>query len=76
MGRKAHIWHISRSLMFFVAKVGTVLHLPLNAERLRKLTENYVVSNDKIKHALEVDQLPVRAKDGLIKTIKSFQNKS
>ena len=55
-----------------VAKIGGVLHLPLNPERLQKLTENYVSSNAKIKKALCVEQLPVRAKDGLIKTIKSF----
>ena len=48
------------------------LHLPLNKERLAKLTENYVVSNRKIKSALGVDKMPVRAKEGLIKTIKSF----
>ena len=29
-----------------------VLHLPLNSERLGKLTENDVVSNDGIKQAL------------------------
>ena len=55
-----------------VARMGTLLHLPLNTERLAKLTENYVVSNQKIKAALEVDKMPVRAKEGLVKTIKSF----
>jgi hypothetical protein len=34
--------------MNLVAKLGTILRLPLNSERLRKLTENYVVSNQKI----------------------------
>ena len=55
------------------AGIGTLLHLPLNTERLRKLTENYVVSNDKIKRALGIDKMPVTAKEGLIKTIKSFE---
>ena len=50
--RKPHIWKINRGLMEFCARLGTLLHLPLNAERLRKLTENYVVSNAKIKAAL------------------------
>lgn len=71
-GRKARIWQIPRGLMEGAAKMGGLLHLPLNPERLRKLTENYVSSNAKIKQALGVDHLPVRAKDGLIKTIKSF----
>ena len=58
--------------MEMLASVGGGLHLPLNRERLAKLTENYVVSNRKIKSALGMDKMPVRAKDGLIKTIKSF----
>ena len=72
MGKKAHIWRIPRDLMEGIAKIGGLLHLPLNPERLQKLTENYVSSNTKIKKALGIEKLPVRAKDGLIKTIKSF----
>ena len=72
MGKKAHIWRIPRALMEGVAKLGGALHLPLNPERLQKLTENYVSSNAKIKKTLGVDKLPVRAKDGLTNTIKSF----
>ena len=74
MGKKAHIWRIPRGLMEGVAKLGGWLHLPLNPERLQKLTENYVSSNGKIKKALGVEWLPVRAKDGLVKTIKSFHS--
>lgn len=73
LGKKAHIWRIPRGLMEGIAKLGGILHLPLNPERLQKLTENYVSSNVKIKHALGVDKLPMRAKDGLTKTIKSFE---
>lgn len=72
LGKKAHIWRIPRGLMEGVAKLGGWLHLPLNPERLQKLTENYVSSNAKIKKALGIEKLPVRAKDGLTKTIKSF----
>lgn len=45
-------------------------------ERLRKLTENYVVSNAKIKAALGIEKMPVKAEDGIVKTIKSFSDKS
>ena len=72
LGKKAHIWRIPRGLMNGVAKIGDVLHLPLNSMRMQKLTENYVVSNAKIKAALGMKQMPVRAKDGLRETIKSF----
>jgi len=74
MGRKSRIWRINRGLMEGCAKIGDVLHLPLNTDRLNKLTENYVASNNKIKRALGVDHLPVTAKDGLTKTIRSFEN--
>lgn len=72
MGKKARIWRINRNLMEALASIGTTLHLPLNEERLGKLTENYVVSNAKIKKALGIERMPVRAKDGLKKTILSF----
>ena len=73
MGKKPHIWKMNKGLMEGCAGIGTLFHLPLNTERLRKLTENYVVSNDKIKRALGIDKMPVTAKEGLIKTIKSFE---
>ena len=46
--------------------------MPLNSERLRKLTESYVVSNLKIKNALGIEKMPVSAEDGLKKTFESF----
>ena len=74
LGRKAHIWRLPQGLMNGLAKMGGWLHLPLNPERLRKLTENYVVSNDKIKRAIGIEKMPVRAAEGLEKTIRSFKN--
>ncbi len=67
------IWHVAKPLILFMAKLGDVFRLPLTTERLQKLTESYVVSNQKIKYAIGKD-LPVSAKDGLIKTFKSFNN--
>lgn len=73
LGKKAHIWKLPKGLMNGISKVGGWLHLPLNPLRMQKLTENYVVSNSKIKVALGIKQMPVRAKDGLTVTIKSFE---
>ena len=72
LGKKPHIWKVNRGFMTGCARLGSAIHLPLNLERLRKLTENYVVSNAKIKSALGISQLPVRARDGLLKTLRSF----
>lgn len=73
LGKKAHIWKLPKGLMNGVAKVGGLLHLPLNPERLRKLTENYISSNDKIKKALGVESMPVDAREGLKVTLESFK---
>ena len=75
LGKKARIWRIPKGFMTGCAKVGGWLHLPLNPDRLQKLTENYVSSNEKIKKALGVDKMPVSAKDGLVRTIQSFRDK-
>lgn len=72
LGKKVHIWNIPKGIINMLANTGDVIHLPLNSERLEKLTENYISSNEKIKKALGISHMPIRAKDGLIKTIKSF----
>jgi hypothetical protein len=56
-----------------IAGIGSVLRLPLNKERLQKLTESYEVSNKKIKASLQLTS-GWSTKDGLIKTIQSFKN--
>ena len=73
MEKQPRIWKMNKRFMEACAGLGTLLHLPLNTERLCKLTENYVVSNAKIKAALGIDKLPVTAKEGLMKTIRSFE---
>jgi len=72
LGKKAHIWKLPKGLMTGIAKIGGALHLPLDSERLRKLTENYISSNAKIKKALGVEKMPVDAREGLKVTLKSF----
>ena len=71
--RKPRIWNISGKLISLLARMGDFLHLPINSERLQKLTESYVVSNQKIKKALGIDQMPFSANDGLKKTLESFK---
>ena len=73
LGKKAHIWKLPKGLMNGVAKVGDTLHLPLNSLRLRKLTENYISSNEKIKKVLGIEKMPVDARDGLKVTLESFK---
>lgn len=72
LGKKPQIWNVPKIIIHSFAKMGDVLPLPINPERLQKLTENYVVSNHKIKSELGID-LPLSAKEGLLKTFESFK---
>ncbi len=69
--KKAKIWNVSKTLIQSVAKFGDLLFLPLTTERLQKLTQSYVVNNQKIKKAIG-KPFPVSSKEGLLKTFNSF----
>ena len=71
-GRKPRLWRLPKCLMCFAAKVGDALHLPLNTERLGKLTENSFVDNFALKQHLGWSKMPIRAEDGMRETLKSF----
>ena len=62
-----------KSLIKGLARIGDFVPIPLNTKKLKKLTNNLLVSNQKIKTALEIDNLPLTATKGLEKTIKSFK---
>lgn len=64
---------IPKKLIYLLAKIGDVLHLPLNSERLQKLTDSYLVSNYKIVKAIE-KPFPISAEEGFKKTFQSFHN--
>jgi nucleoside-diphosphate-sugar epimerase len=71
-GKKERIWNINRQLLTSLAAMGSLFHLPFNRDSLQKLTESYVVSNAKIKSALNISRMPVESVDGLTKTIQSL----
>jgi len=72
LNKKTHIWNISPSMIKFIAKVGDTLGLPLNSERLKKLTESYVVSNQKLKKVLGIEKMPYTTTEGMKNTFDSF----
>jgi nucleoside-diphosphate-sugar epimerase len=74
-GTTPKLWKINKGLLNSFAKLGDWLHLPLNTERLKKLTESYVVSNAKIKAALKIDKMPNHVRTGLHDTVQSFIDK-
>lgn len=67
------ILNLPKPLIKTLALLGSMLRLPFNIDRLNKLTENYVVSNEKIKKALGVQSMPVTSREGLKRTVESFK---
>jgi len=70
-GENPKIFKLNKTFISIIARLGDLLKLPLNSERLQKLTDSYVVSNTKIK-AVIGKPLPVSSRDGLLSTFKSF----
>lgn len=73
ISKKVKIWNIPKSIISLIAMIGDLLPLPINTERVQKLTENYVVSNNKIKQEIN-KKFPLNVEEGIIITIKSFNN--
>ena len=71
LGRQPKLLSLPTNLIQTLARLGDWLKLPLNSERLQKLTESYVVSNQKIKTAIG-KPFPLSAKEGLMRTFRSF----
>jgi nucleoside-diphosphate-sugar epimerase len=69
--RRPMIWKISKRFVKYLAKIGNSLELPLNEERLQKLTDSYIVSNKKLMNALG-KPLPISSREGLLRTFKHF----
>lgn len=73
LGKKVLILNIPKFIIKIVAKFGDFLPLPINTKRLEKLTENYLVSNQKLLKVIG-RKLPLTSEEGLSLTIKSLNN--
>jgi len=74
LNKKERIWKINQHLIKQIARLGDILHLPFNNEHLKKLTENYVVSNRKLISELGMP-LPISSREGLLRTVRSFSER-
>ena len=72
LGKSLYIWAVWPWVINGIGKIGDVLPLPIDSLKIMKLTENYRVSNSKIKLALGWSKMPFSLIDNLTKTIKSF----
>ena len=72
LDKNIKIINIPRQFIFLLAKFGDTFRLKLNSERLKKLTESYIVSNKHLIQALG-KELPVNSHFGLKKTFEEFK---
>jgi nucleoside-diphosphate-sugar epimerase len=74
VNKRRKIINIPPIIIKIFARFGDFFNLPFNSFRLKKLTENYVVSNKKIKTSIN-KSLPISSENGLLNTFKSFYRK-
>lgn len=70
--RKVRILRVPMGIIRVLAVAGTFFHLGFNKEQLKKLTENYLVSNKKLIDTIN-KSLPVKTSEGLLETFKYFK---
>ena len=70
--KKAIILNVYPFIIKIIAKIGDLIPLPLNSERLKKLTESYIVSNEKLKTNIG-KELPFTSRVGILNTFKTFK---
>jgi nucleoside-diphosphate-sugar epimerase len=73
IGKRIKILYIPKIIIFIFCFFGDLFKFKVNTESLNKLTENYIVSNRKIKLAIN-KELPLTTKDGLINTLGFFKS--
>ncbi len=73
LNKRPKLWKINALIIKSIASIGDIIRLPLNTERLKKLTESYIVSNSKLKKAI-AKELPLTSVEGLKLTLNSFIN--
>lgn len=75
INRTPVIWNVPKSIIRGICKMCDVFKLPLNSERLGKLTENFVVSNQKLVTAIGRN-MPLSVQAGLEITAASLTRRN
>ena len=67
------LWTIPKWVIVGISKIGDIVKIPFNSERLDKLTESFEVSNKKLLDAIGIP-LPVETREGLLKNLNHKVN--
>ncbi|MCC5931466.1 MAG: NAD-dependent epimerase/dehydratase family protein [Cyclobacteriaceae bacterium] len=73
--QKIRVLRITPGVIKLLAQFGDYLPIPFDTEKLEKLTQSFVISNQKLKNALKTD-LPVNTFDGLNEMFISLETDS
>lgn len=71
LNKRILIFRVNKRIIKSIAFLGDIFSVSFNSENLKKLTENYEVSNKKIKSVI-MKELPLSTIDGLKKTLNEF----
>jgi nucleoside-diphosphate-sugar epimerase len=73
LGKRVRIWRLNKSIIKFVSIIGTRFNCIFDDYRYKKLSSNFVVSNEKIKKELGIKRMPVSSLNGLTKAIQGYR---
>ena len=71
LAKKPIYLNVNKYLIKNIALLGDKIPIFLNSERLKKLTENYIVNTDKVKNVLN-HSMPISSAEGVKISIRSF----
>jgi nucleoside-diphosphate-sugar epimerase len=72
--KRRKIWYIPKIMVNHGFGLCKLMRLNTLNSSLKKLTENYRVSNEKIKNELGLTEMPISSRSGLKATVNSFLN--
>jgi len=72
MGKKVHVWRLGKGIFKVFATIIGWFHGYFDLFEYRKLTMNFVASNQKLKLALGLERMPFPLRDGLVKSVKEY----
>lgn len=71
-GKKGIVLSLPKWFIKGIALIGDVFPIPLNSNRLKKMTSTLTVSNSKIKRSLGILKLPLTVEEGMVRTFKNL----
>jgi nucleoside-diphosphate-sugar epimerase len=73
--RKPILIFVPKYIVIILGKIGDLFSNTFNSDRLNKLTENFIVSNLKLRSQLK-SNMPFKAHEALLETFLFFKNES